>query len=122
MAEHSSSLYARNVSSLLELLVGEDGALNLNFDDEIIAGACITRDGKIVHEGAKKAVEAAEGKGEPPSPAELAPTPEGEEEAEPDAPAAAKGEPAPAEAEAEAAPAEAAEPESGSEPEEEPEK
>jgi NAD(P) transhydrogenase subunit alpha len=61
MAEHASSLYARNVSSLLELLVDEDGELHLDFDDEIIAGACITRDGEIVHGGAKKAVEAADG-------------------------------------------------------------
>ncbi|MFP5364855.1 MAG: Re/Si-specific NAD(P)(+) transhydrogenase subunit alpha [Thermoleophilia bacterium] len=61
MAEHSSSLYARNVQSLLELLVGEDGRIELNFDDEIIAGACITRGGEIVHAGAKKAVEAAAG-------------------------------------------------------------
>ena len=59
MPEHASALYARNVQSLLELLVDDDGALNLNFDDEIIKGACITRDGKIVHEGAKKAVAAA---------------------------------------------------------------
>ena len=110
MAEHSSSLYSRNVSSLLELLVGEDGELNLNFDDEIIAGACITRDGEIVHAGAKKAVDAAEGDGEPPSPAELAPTPEGEEPAEPE-PAAAKAEPddsAAAAAEPEPDPAEVA--------------
>ena len=38
MPEHASALYARNVQSLLELLVDEDGALNLNFDDEIVAG------------------------------------------------------------------------------------
>jgi len=103
MPEHSSSLYARNVSSLLELLVGEDGELNLNFDDEIIAGACITRGGEIVHAGAKKAVEAAHGDGEPPAPSELAPTPEGEEAAEPQAPTAAKPEPAPEPAPAEEA-------------------
>ena len=83
------------MSSLLELLVGEDGALNLNFDDEIIAGACITRDGEIVHAGAKKAVDAARGDGEPPAPSELAPTPEGEEEAEPEPAAAAQPEPEP---------------------------
>ncbi len=59
MPEHSSALYARNVSSLLELLVDEDGNLDLNFDDEIIAGACITRGGEIVHAAAKKTVEAA---------------------------------------------------------------
>jgi H+-translocating NAD(P) transhydrogenase subunit alpha len=44
MPEHASALYARNVQSLLELIAGEDGAANLNFDDEIIAGACITRE------------------------------------------------------------------------------
>ena len=84
MPEHASPLYARNVQSLLELLVDEEGELNLNFDDEIIAGACITRDGEIVHAGAKKAVEAAQGDAEPPAPSELAPTPEGEDEAEPE--------------------------------------
>ena len=36
-------------------MVDEEGALKLDFEDEIIAGACITRDGEIVHEGAKKA-------------------------------------------------------------------
>jgi NAD(P) transhydrogenase subunit alpha len=55
MAEHASQLYARNIQSLLELMTGEDGALSLDFDDEIIAGACVTRDGEIVHAGAKAA-------------------------------------------------------------------
>jgi NAD(P) transhydrogenase subunit alpha len=55
MPTHASQLYARNVQSLVELMVGDEGALELNWEDEIIAGACITRDGEIVHEGAKKA-------------------------------------------------------------------
>jgi NAD(P) transhydrogenase subunit alpha len=55
MAEHASQLYARNVQALLELMAGEDGALTLNFDDEVLAGACITRDGEIVHPGARQA-------------------------------------------------------------------
>ena len=55
MAEHASQLYARNVQSLLELMTGDDGSLELDFDDEIIAGACVTRGGDIVHEGARKA-------------------------------------------------------------------
>jgi NAD(P) transhydrogenase subunit alpha len=58
MADHASSLYARNVQALLELMV-TDGELILDFEDEILAGACITRDGRIVHEGARQAVEAA---------------------------------------------------------------
>ncbi len=60
MPEHASQLYARNVMSLLELITGEEGELNLNFDDEVVAGACVTREGEIVHEGAKKAAGAAE--------------------------------------------------------------
>jgi NAD(P) transhydrogenase subunit alpha len=60
MAEHSSQLFARNVQSLLDLFVGEDGALKLDFDDEIVSGSCIVRDGEIVHPGAKAAVEAAQ--------------------------------------------------------------
>jgi NAD(P) transhydrogenase subunit alpha len=58
MAEHASQLYAKNVQSLLELMSDkESGDLKLDFDDEIIAGAAITRGGEIVHEGAKKAAE-----------------------------------------------------------------
>jgi H+-translocating NAD(P) transhydrogenase subunit alpha len=58
MAEHSSQLFARNVLALLELLVGEDGNLNLDFEDEIVKGACVVREGEIVHQGARAAVEA----------------------------------------------------------------
>jgi H+-translocating NAD(P) transhydrogenase subunit alpha len=55
MAEAASQMYARNIQSLLELMTDEDGTLKLDFDDEIIAGACVTRDGEIVHDGAKQA-------------------------------------------------------------------
>jgi H+-translocating NAD(P) transhydrogenase subunit alpha len=47
MAEHASMLYARNVLALLEL--------GFDFEDEVIKGACVVRDGAIVHEGARKA-------------------------------------------------------------------
>ena len=61
MAEHASQLYAKNIQSFLELVADkETGALNLDFDDEIVAGACITREGKIVHEAAAKAAGEAE--------------------------------------------------------------
>jgi NAD(P) transhydrogenase subunit alpha len=43
MAEHASQLYARNVLSLLELMVADDGTLSVDFEDEILAGACVTR-------------------------------------------------------------------------------
>ena len=58
MPEHSSQLFARNVLALLDLFIAEDGTLKLDFEDEIVAGACIVREGEIVHAGAKAAVEA----------------------------------------------------------------
>jgi NAD(P) transhydrogenase subunit alpha len=54
MAEHASQLYARNIEALLGLMVKE-GKLELDYDDEVIAGACITRGGEIVNEAAKQA-------------------------------------------------------------------
>ncbi len=58
LAEHASQLYARNIQALLGLMISGDGRLSLDFDDEVIAGACITRDGEIVHEAARAAAEA----------------------------------------------------------------
>jgi len=59
LAEHASQLYARNIQSLLGLMISDEGQLSLDFDDEVIAGACITRGGEIVHEAARAAAEAA---------------------------------------------------------------
>jgi H+-translocating NAD(P) transhydrogenase subunit alpha len=42
MAYHASQLYSRNVASLLQHLAPE-GELVLDWDDEITAGACVTR-------------------------------------------------------------------------------
>jgi NAD(P) transhydrogenase subunit alpha len=61
MAEHASQLYARNIQALLGLMVSDEGELALDFEDEVIAGACITRGGEIVHEGAKAAASAGGG-------------------------------------------------------------
>ncbi len=59
MPEHASQLFARNVLALLELIVDDEGALAIDFEDEIVKGACVVRDGEIVNEGAKAAVEQA---------------------------------------------------------------
>lgn len=47
MPLHASQLYAKNVSNLLELMIGEEGAKNVDFSDEILDGACLTHDGKL---------------------------------------------------------------------------
>ena len=44
MPEHASELYSKNITALLDLLI-TDGALAPDFDDEVIAGACVTREG-----------------------------------------------------------------------------
>ncbi|MDT5241835.1 MAG: H+-translocating transhydrogenase subunit alpha, partial [Mycobacterium sp.] len=43
MPEHASELYAKNVTALLELLI-TDGALAPDFDDEVVAASCVTRE------------------------------------------------------------------------------
>jgi len=53
MPLHASQLYARNVMNLLLHLV-KDGALALDFDDEITKGSCVTHGGEIVNERAKQ--------------------------------------------------------------------
>jgi proton-translocating NAD(P)+ transhydrogenase subunit alpha len=58
LAEHASYLYARNLAALIDLLSGDDGRLEPDFEDEIVAGACLTRRGLIIHEGAKAIAEA----------------------------------------------------------------
>ncbi|MEV7633799.1 Re/Si-specific NAD(P)(+) transhydrogenase subunit alpha [Pseudarthrobacter enclensis] len=44
----ASRLYAKNVANLLALMV-KDGALDLDFGDEVVAGACLTHDGEVRH-------------------------------------------------------------------------
>lgn len=63
MPLHASQLYAKNVSNLLELMIGEEGAVNIDFSDEILDGACLTHGGTL-----KKDAEG--GSFAPPAPAE----------------------------------------------------
>ncbi len=55
MATHASQLYAKNVENLLGLMISDEGELSLDFDDEIVAGACITHEGEIKNERAREA-------------------------------------------------------------------
>lgn len=52
MPVDASSLYARNVAALFEEFV-KDGELNMDFEDEVIAGSCITHNGEVVNERVK---------------------------------------------------------------------
>ncbi len=57
MPVHASQLYARNVTELLRELV-KDGALAIDFDDEIVKGACVTHRGEVVNEAVRSALTA----------------------------------------------------------------
>ncbi len=48
MPTHASFLYARNIANFLALLV-KDGELDPDFEDEIVAGTCVVRNGEVVH-------------------------------------------------------------------------
>jgi NAD(P) transhydrogenase subunit alpha len=48
MPTHASFLYSRNIANFLGLLVKE-GELIPDFDDEIVAGTCVVRNGEVVH-------------------------------------------------------------------------
>jgi NAD(P) transhydrogenase subunit alpha len=50
LAVDSSSLYARNLFNFVSLIVDKKtGALALNWEDEIVKSAGLTRDGQVVH-------------------------------------------------------------------------
>jgi len=56
MPAGASAFYARNISALLLGMV-KDGALHLDFDDEVTKATVITKDGEVVSEPVKKLLE-----------------------------------------------------------------
>ena len=49
VARDASAMLARNVAAFVELVTGEDGSFVTDWDDDIVAGSCIARDGALVH-------------------------------------------------------------------------
>ncbi len=54
MPAPASQLYAKNLENLLGLLITEEGQVKVDLEDDILAAACITRDGEIRSERAAK--------------------------------------------------------------------
>ena len=50
MPYDASKLYGKNVANFLQLITTKEGALNVNFEDDLVKGSCITHDGKIINE------------------------------------------------------------------------
>ncbi len=56
LAGNATPLFAKNLSNFLDTMIGKDGNLAINFDDELIKGTLVARDGALVHpmfQGAK---------------------------------------------------------------------
>jgi NAD(P) transhydrogenase subunit alpha len=50
IAASASSLYAKNLFAFLEILVDKTSkALAVKWDDEIVKGTALTRDGAVIH-------------------------------------------------------------------------
>ena len=49
LAGNASPLFAKNLANFLDLMVGKDGNLKIDFDDDCIKGTLIARDGALVH-------------------------------------------------------------------------
>ncbi|HCT24341.1 MAG TPA: Re/Si-specific NAD(P)(+) transhydrogenase subunit alpha [Chitinophagaceae bacterium] len=50
MPSDASKLYGKNVFNFLQLIIDKTGQLNLNFEDDLVKGTCITHNGQIIHE------------------------------------------------------------------------
>ena len=55
----ASRLYAQNIVHLLTLMTRE-GVFDPDYDDEVVAGACVTHDGRIWHQPTREAIEGPE--------------------------------------------------------------
>ncbi len=49
----ASKMYGKNVINFLQLIITKEGALNLNFEDDIVKGCCITYNGEVVSDRVK---------------------------------------------------------------------
>jgi len=53
----ASRMFGKNVLNFMKLMIAEEGALNLNFEDEIVKGTCITHAGEVYNERVKSVIE-----------------------------------------------------------------
>jgi H+-translocating NAD(P) transhydrogenase subunit alpha len=50
MPSDASKLYGKNVLNFLQLIITKEGALNLNFEDDLVKGTCIATGGVVTNE------------------------------------------------------------------------
>jgi len=52
----ASRMFGKNVLNFMKLIIGKEGELNLNFEDDIVKGTCITNKGEIYNERVKSII------------------------------------------------------------------
>ena len=55
MPVHASEMYAKNLYNFISPFI-KDGVLSLDWEDEVLAGACLTHAGELRHAGVKAAL------------------------------------------------------------------
>lgn len=53
----ASRMFGKNVLNFMKLMIGEKGELNLNFEDDIVKGTCITHAKELYNERVKSVIE-----------------------------------------------------------------
>ena len=53
MPTDASKMFGKNVINFLKLMINAKGEFNLNFDDDIVKGTCVTHNKEIVNERIK---------------------------------------------------------------------
>ncbi|MDG1127029.1 MAG: Re/Si-specific NAD(P)(+) transhydrogenase subunit alpha [Hellea sp.] len=53
LASDASAMFAKNLKNFIPLVTAEDGSYAPDWNDEIIQGCALTRDGKVIHERLK---------------------------------------------------------------------
>ncbi|NVO04304.1 MAG: NAD(P)(+) transhydrogenase (Re/Si-specific) subunit alpha, partial [Bacteroidetes bacterium] len=49
----ASKMFGKNVINFVKLMITKEGELNLNFEDDLIKGTCITHNKEIINERVK---------------------------------------------------------------------
>jgi NAD(P) transhydrogenase subunit alpha len=53
MPSDASKLYGKNILNFLNLIIDKEGNINLNWDDDLVKGTCVTYNGEVVNDRVK---------------------------------------------------------------------
>jgi NAD(P) transhydrogenase subunit alpha len=56
MPYDASKMYGKNILNFLNLIIDKEGNINLNWEDDLVKGTCITYNGEVVNDRVKTLV------------------------------------------------------------------